>query len=121
MFYLSGIQLASTRALTLTNGYPTLYYHFLANICRRSHQDIVIPFPQTSTTAARWMIQAGIRADVVYEEEDVQNDLEWYWKVVRSGGHLVGDDVRWAGVYSAVSKFAKSKGLEQDLVIQNDK
>lgn len=109
-----------------SNGYPTLYYHFLANIHRRGHHDIVVPFPQTSSTAARWIINAGILADVVYidashEEEDVQCDLEWYWRVVRYGGYLVGDDIRWAGVYSAVRKFAIAKGIEQELVIQGDK
>jgi hypothetical protein len=103
-------------ALGLKHGYPTLYYQFLANICRAGRQEMVTPFPVPSVTAAQWFALKDVRADLIYidgshEEEDVYQDLVSYWDLVRSGGVLFGDDWGWDGVRLAVERFARENDL----------
>jgi hypothetical protein len=108
------------------HGYPTLYHQFLANVMHSGCQDLIVPFPNTSITAARWFMKQGFRADLIYldgshEEEDVYQDLQFYWKVLRPGGVIFGDDwnAYWYGVICAVSQFAREH--EQKLQIADDK
>lgn len=103
-------------ALALKHGYPTLYYQFLANVCRAGRQRAITPFPVPSVTAAQWFALRGVRADLIYidgshEEEDVLQDLVSYWGIVRPGGVIFGDDWSWDGVRLAVQRFASEEGL----------
>jgi hypothetical protein len=103
-------------ALALKHGYPTLYYQFLANVCRAGRQAAITPFPVPSVTAAQWFALHGIRADLIYidgshEEEDVLQDLVSYWDLVRPGGVIFGDDWSWDGVRLAVQQFAADRQL----------
>ena len=103
-------------SLGLKHGYPTLYYQFLANVCRAGQQETITPFPVPSVTAAQWFALKDIRADLIYidgshEEEDVYQDLLSYWDLVRPGGVLFGDDWSWDGVRLAVQRFARENGL----------
>ena len=102
-------------SLRLKHGWPQVYYQFLANVCHRGHQRRIIPFPQTSATAALWLRTFGILADLIYldgshEEEDVYADCLAYWEVLAPGGTMFGDDWNWDGVRLAVSRFAKEQG-----------
>ena len=65
-------------------------------------------------TGARWLRTQGLSADLVYidashEEDDVLQDLREYWRVLRLGGLLCGDDwaAAWYGVICAVNAFRK--------------
>lgn len=106
------------------HGYPTLYYQFLANIVHAGLQDIVVPFPTTSTIAARVLIARGVKADLVYidashEENDVYMDLAYFWHTLRPGGVMFGDDYRsdfYPGVVAAVTAFAATMGLQHEVV-----
>ncbi len=103
-------------SLRLKHGWPQVYYQFLANVCHRGHQKRIIPFPQTSATAALWLRMSGIQAGVIYldgshEEEDVLADALAYWEVLAPGGVMFGDDWAWDGVRLAVSRFAREQGL----------
>jgi SAM-dependent methyltransferase len=103
-------------SLGLKHGYPSLYYQFLANVCRAGQQSRITPFPIPSATAAQWFALHDVRADLIYidgshEEEDVYQDLVSYWDLVRPGGVLFGDDWSWDGVRLAVERFAKENGL----------
>jgi predicted O-methyltransferase YrrM len=103
-------------ALELKNGYPSVYYRFLANVCHAGHTDRVVPFPQTSATAALWFAQHGVKAGLVYvdgshEEGDVYADLVAYWDLVARGGVMFGDDWAWDGVRMAVERFAREHRL----------
>jgi len=101
-------------SLQLQNGYPTVYYQFLANVCHRGFQDRIVPFPQTASIAALWFRYYGLAADLIYldashEEEDVYRDLCDYWAVVATNGVLFGDDYSWDGVRLAVERFAREE------------
>jgi len=102
-------------SLQLKNGYPSVYYQFLANVCHQGFQDQIIPFPQTASNAALWFRFYGIAAELVYldashEEEDVYQDLCNYWEIVADKGLLFGDDYHsWDGVRLAVDRFAKEE------------
>lgn len=103
-------------SLRLKHGWPQVYYQFLANVCHRAHQARIIPFPQTSATAALWLRTYGLTADLIYldgshEEEDVFGDLLGYWEIVAPGGVLFGDDWAWDGVRLAVERFAREHRL----------
>lgn len=103
-------------ALALKNGYPQLYYQFLANVRHSEMQESITPFPQTSAIAARLLRSYGVQADLVYidgshDYEDVLADLKAYWPLVRPGGILMGDDLGWAGVRQAVREFTTERGL----------
>jgi hypothetical protein len=104
-------------ALGLRHGYPTLYYRFLANVCRAGHQGRITPLPLPSVTAAQWFALHGVKAEMIYidashEEEDVYQDLVSYWDLVRAGGVLFGDDWGWDGVRLAVQRFAGEQGID---------
>lgn len=98
------------------HGWPTVYFQFLANVCHRSLQHRIVPFPQTSATGALWLRHAGLRGDLIYidgshEEEDVYQDVLDYWEVLVPGGTLFGDDWSWDGVRLAVGRFAREQNL----------
>ncbi len=101
-------------ALELKNGYPSVYYQFLANVCHAGQQSRITPFPQTSATAALWLAQRGVRAGLIYidgshEEGDVYADLVAYGDLVAEGGKIFGDDWTWDGVRMAVQRYAKEQ------------
>jgi hypothetical protein len=103
-------------SLKLRNGYPSVYYQFLANVCHASHQHRIVPFPQTSATAALFLRTNGIQGDLIYidgshEEEDVYQDLLDYWPLLRTGGTIFGDDYTWDGVRLAVNRFAGERRI----------
>ena len=104
-------------ALKCRNGYPSVYYQFVANVIHQECEDLITPFPQTATIAALWFRRYGVQAGLIYidgshEEDDVYADLVSYWDLVLPGGILAGDDWAWDGVRLAASRFAKEKGLK---------
>lgn len=108
--------------LAARHGYPQVYYTFLANMIRVGLSGTVVPFPQTSRIAARWCVAHKVTADAVYldashDEEDVADDLRAWWRVLRPGGVLFGDDYdgHWPGVVAAVDAFAAELGLSVEV------
>jgi SAM-dependent methyltransferase len=104
------------------HGYPTLYYQFLANVMHQEFQDRIVPFPNTSNIAAKWFEHYHIKADLIYidsshDRDDVYDDLENYWKLLRPDGILFGDDWSsdWTGVIDAVSEFAKVHQMDVEV------
>lgn len=93
------------------NGYPDIYRQFLANVIHRGHDDIIIPFPQTSRIAAQWFRAKGIHFDLAYIDGshdfgDVWSDLTDYSQLA---GTLFGDDYHtWADVKRAVREFTST-------------
>lgn len=104
------------QSLNCHHGFPQVYYTFLANVCHAKAQDIIVPFPLHSSSAALWLMRQGIQADAIYidashEEDDVYQDLLDYSQVAKKGSILFGDDWLWLGVQNAVKRFAGKNKL----------
>lgn len=81
----------------LKNGRPTIYETFLTNVITEELTEHITPFPIDSINGGLTLSHFGVQADLVYidaghEYESVFMDLMLYKNVVRSGGHLIGDD-----------------------------
>lgn len=114
------------KALALKHGFPVIYPQFIFNVLRRGLQDIIIPFPQTSLGACRWLKQHGVTAELIYidaghESDDVGMDLRNYFEILAPGGIIFGDDYAdpSAGVAEAVECFAYDKKIAVELREQN--
>ena len=111
-------------AMQLKHGYPSFYYQFLANVVHAGLQETIVPFPVTSTIAARLLIGRGIQADMVYidashEENDAYMDIVYFWHALRPGGVMFGDDYReqyFPGVVRAVAAFCAEQKLQHEVI-----
>ncbi|MDQ2801781.1 MAG: class I SAM-dependent methyltransferase [Pseudomonadota bacterium] len=107
------------RELRMTRGFPQVYAVFLANVLHSGLADRIIPFPQTSTTAAAFLLRCGVKVDLLHidashEEADVLADCRAWWKVLRGGGVIIGDDYAkaWPGVVQAAHVFEREVGVK---------
>ncbi len=103
----------SDRDLRLLYGYPQVYYQFLSNVVHEGMQDTILPFPCTSSIAARHLKKQGVQAELIYidgshDYDDVMSDLASYFPLVAPGGIMFGDDFGWPGVARAVVAFFQS-------------
>jgi hypothetical protein len=103
--------------LLLKNGWPHLYYQFLANVTRLGYHDRIIPLPQTSQIGLRLIRELGIRPELIYidashDYHDVKNDLTLAWECVGESGITFGDDyLSWPSVTQAVNEFCLSNNI----------
>ena len=99
-------------SLLLRNGFPHLYFTFLANVVRSGLSERIIPLPSTSENAAVILRARRIAAELVYidaahEEEPAYRDFRLYWDLLSPDGVLLGDDyIAWEGVTRAANRFA---------------
>jgi hypothetical protein len=99
--------------LRKVNGWPHMYYTFLANVVEAGHQDMIVPFPNTSTIACKFIEDYGLKADVIYVdgshlEEDVYRDLVQYTPLLRNkNSQMFGDDLHSPPIERAVSGFCE--------------
>jgi len=103
------------------NGYPQIYYQFLSNVIHKGLQNYIIPFPNTSLIAARYLKNNNITSKFIYidgshNEQDVLMDLNNYWKLLESGGIIFGDDYKWGSVKRAVDTFVTNNMLKITIV-----
>lgn len=94
----------------LDQSQQTLYKTFLKNVKSMSHDDVIYPFPISSTQAAQYLKNKKVIADIIYidaghEYEAVKGDIEMYWDVLKPGGTMIFDDYGWDGVKKAVDEF----------------
>lgn len=96
-----------------THGMPNLYGTFLSNVYSAGVADLIIPLAQTSSTAAKILQSLKIAPDVVHvdaahEYREVLQDLDDYWKILKEGGFIIGDDydITWPGVVKAAGEFS---------------
>ena len=106
------------RNLNIKNGYPRVYFDFLANVVGHGMQDVIIPIPNTSHIGSIILSHLGLKAELIYidgshDYEDVKNDIRDYMPLLSPGGIMFGDDMKiWKGVERAVHE-----SLGQDLEI----
>ena len=108
----------ASRDLRLHHGYPHVYYEFLLNMIDAGVQDYVIPFPSTSRMANTFLADAKVFPDLIHidaahEYVDAREDIELWWRLLRSGGMLLGDDFSpsWLGVVQAACEHAMHNGI----------
>lgn len=83
-------------------------------------EQYVVPFPVTSRLASELFAEKNLQADIIHidaahEYEDVQDDIKFWWPLVRPCGILLGDDYEpelWPGVVKATDEFVKLNGLQ---------
>ena len=102
----------------IKNGRPQLYEQFIQNVIVSDVYDYIIPIVNTSKVAYEVLSSIDVRADIIFVdadhgEDECYSDLCMYWKLVKDGGILCGDDfsVGWYTVICAVNRFAKDYGL----------
>jgi len=103
--------------LKLKNGYPQFYFDFLKIVKHYNHEDVIIPFPNTTTAALNYLRKNNIKFDYViidasHQYEDVKNDLNIAWQLVKDDGIIVGDDLNWEGVNKALREFINENKIE---------
>ncbi len=104
--------------LYLKHGFPMQYFQFIANMMKQGLEDVVLPLPMTSSAAANYLAMKDVQVDCIYvdgshDEEDVYSDVTKYWKLLRPGGVMIGDDYspRYPGCVKAVNRFIYEEGL----------
>jgi len=100
--------------LKKVQGYPTIFHHFTRNIKSLGFHDVIVPLPLASASAAELLAHYKVEPDLIYvdaahEYESVKMDLSYYWKLLKSGGVMFGDDFSWPGVKKAVEEFCAEK------------
>ena len=115
-------------SLRLRNGQPQIYRQFLANILHHDLENTIYPFPNTTSCARQLLTENNVMFDMIYvdaghEEEEIFIDVSGYWKLLRPGGVLFGDDysTHLVGVRKAVDRFRSEQGLDLDLRDGNNK
>lgn len=108
------------KSLNLKNGYPSIYYQFLANVVLSGHSDCIVPLPLPSISAFHYlniMSQGKLKFDMIYVDaghtyEEVNQDIRLYWPLLRWGGAMLGDDYNegWPGIIRASNEFAEEQG-----------
>lgn len=107
--------------LSFVNGYPWLYYQFLANVCYAGLQDIITPFPMTSVGAAKFFWHHKVEADLIYidgdhERKAVIDDLRLYHALLKDESSIIfGDDYDADGINAAVKWFARARGVDMTI------
>ena len=112
----------------MLNGMPNAYRHFLANIKRKGLQDLVIPLPQTSSNALRFLSEEGVKFDMVYidgsnQYEDIVSDMNLSWNVLANGGVMFGDDYlnfSYPQINVAVNSFVYGNRIREQCSVDSN-
>ena len=108
--------------LKLENGFPTLYKQFLANVMKHGCYDKITPLPLTSLDGARFLNHNDICPDLIYidashEYPDVLLDITAYYKTLKVGGVIFGDDYDgWPGVKQSVDQFGEDMKIQIEVI-----
>ncbi len=112
--------------LQTVNGYPTVYYQFLANVMHKNLQDYIIPFPQPAKEAWQWLTLNKIKADFIYIDanhnyDEIFNDVHRYWDLLNLNGIICGDDYDqyWPTVKTAINCLVNDNDF--DLTVKGNK
>jgi hypothetical protein len=97
--------------LSHVNGYPSLYYTFLANVVRSGLQDYITPLPIASESAVVVLGHLGATADLIYIDgahqfDPVYRDISEFWNLRNADGIMLCDDYGHSDVTAAACAFA---------------
>jgi predicted O-methyltransferase YrrM len=100
-------------SLRVKNGFPQIFYTFMANVIGAGHQERIVPVPNTSEACAIMFKALKIKAGVIYidgahEQKLARRDLEAFWPVLADDGVMIVDDyIYWWGVTQAADGFIR--------------
>ena len=102
--------------LKLKNGYPQIYFDFLNTVKVFQNEDVIIPFINTTTAFLNVSRAFNLKYDYIvvdasHQYEDVLNDLNIAFELIKDGGFIYGDDYPWPGVNKAVIEFCNIKKI----------
>jgi hypothetical protein len=106
--------------LKLINGYPSLYYYFLANVVRAGKQSQITPFPVSSGVGFEWLRRNAPPPDLVYVDgshnfndvcSDIRDAMALNPKVICGDDFGDWQDVRDAVLAMIPDVEVKQKGL----------
>ena len=105
-------------------GSPKTYRLFLDRILAHGLNETIVPLPMASLTAARAVELLSWRVDLIYvdsahEAGETLLELVKYWRLLRPGGVMLGDDLSWPAVRTDVLTFATCLGMTPDLLGAN--
>lgn len=99
--------------------YAQVFDTFLGNVIQLNLTDFVIPLPATSRSASevlsnRHQMAELIHIDAGHSYVDIEEDIRIWWRVLRPGGILLGDDwsITWPGVLKAVREHGSRYHLD---------
>lgn len=123
-----GKKFPGDRSKLVCNGMPNAYRYFLANIKREDLQDVVIPLPQTSSNALRFLSEEGIKFDMIYVDgsnqyEDIISDIDLSWNVLANEGVIFGDDYlnfSYPQINAAVNSFVYKNRIRDQFSVDSD-
>lgn len=100
--------------ITRTNGYPNIYKEFIENTKFLKNDDVIYPFPISSTEGACFLKEKGVKADIIYvdaghEYDSVSSDAKLYWELLEPNGVMIFDDYLWPAVQKAIDDFFEGK------------
>ncbi len=92
--------------------FSKLYHQFLSNIIHLNMQDKIIPIKMTTLEAAQKIdiIPDLVYVDASHTENDVYNDIKYWYPKIVSGGIMCGDDWSWDSVRRGVTRIAQELG-----------
>jgi hypothetical protein len=100
------------------NGFPMVYFQFLANVVLTDNKDIIVPLPQTTTHGMAMLKHMQIRPDMIYVDADheyapVYSDIVDAYDLLLPGGVMLGDDYNndYPSVIKAVDQFVAENSL----------
>lgn len=98
---------------------PNFYEQFLFNIKNAGVDHQIIPVRGLTVPIATCLGAWGVQADAIYldashDELSVSQDIAAYWRLLRPGGIMFGDDYSsHPGVKRAVQKFAHGRTINE--------
>ena len=100
--------------LRMKNGRSQAYELYMNNGIKYELQDYMVPLAGDSRGCARHLLQRGVTAPVIYIDgshmkDDVYQDYQLYWPLLRPGGVMIGDDYNpngFAELVADVNRFA---------------
>ncbi len=80
-------------------GFPQMYQVFLQNVVDNNLTDTIFPLPLSSLSAARMLGALNWQIDLIYldsahQSGETLSELILYYKLLRPGGILIGDDYK---------------------------
>ncbi|CAK9026775.1 Hypothetical protein SCF082_LOCUS17652 [Durusdinium trenchii] len=100
----------------IIDGRMTVFDQFMANVQFAVNRSVskhhILPFQATSTVGARWLAQKGFVPDLIFldsahELDETFLELSLYFKLLKPGGILFGDDYGWPAVKEDVERFVE--------------